>query len=139
MAKGSVKLVEKYDKIKEYLESGKTKPALRLLETIRAKASKAASKSKKASKPNAYRTFMSITIKKLRVETPTLDAPNAMKKAAVVWRGLSDAEKKAFEGRRPSRPSSKKSSKSSKKGGAGTSRKSSKKASRKGKKASKKA
>lgn len=110
MPKASVKLVERYDKIMEYLNDGKMKPAIRLLATLRSKAAKKATKTKTAAKPSAYRDFVSVTIRKLRAENPSMETKVAMKKAAEMWNNMSDAEKKSLKPK--SRPASKTSSKS---------------------------
>ena len=47
--------------------------------------------------PTSYNIFIGTTIKKMRVEDPSLSAKEAMTKAGAMWKGMSDDEKKEYK------------------------------------------
>ena len=65
--------------------------------TSAAKKTKGAREEKVKRAPTSYNIFIGTTIKKMRIEDPSLSAKEAMTKAGAKWKGMSDDEKKEYK------------------------------------------
>ena len=68
-----------------------------ILEDIYKNKTKKIKKSGEKKAPSSYNNFIGSTIKKMRVEDPSLSAKDAMSKAGALWKGMSDEEKNSYK------------------------------------------